>query len=75
MAGPSQAHLDVLAKQLGFRDYATYSAYQRQQAMMRQAPNVIGQGTTGQAPQRPPVQAQPPQNWLQRLMWGLGGGQ
>jgi acyl-homoserine lactone acylase PvdQ len=35
MAGPSQAHLDVLAKQLGFRDYATYSAYQRQQAMMR----------------------------------------
>lgn len=74
MAG--QAHLDVLARQLGFKDYATYSAYQQQQAIMRQAPNRIGVGTNGAVPQQPPAPAQnaPPENWFQRLLWGLGGG-
>lgn len=75
MAGPSPAHLDVLAKQLGFRDYATYSAYQRQQAIMRQGNPAVSAGTPPSAGQRPPAASQPPQNWLQRLMWGLGGGQ
>lgn len=71
----SQA-LDQAAKQMGFRDYATYSAYQRQQAMMRQAPNLVGRGTQGQqpAPTAAPAANAPPENWLQRLLWGLGGG-
>ena len=78
MAGPAtHAHLDTLARQMGYRDYATYSAYQQQQAMMRERANVVGQGTVGggtppTAP--PPAQNQPPQNWLQKLMWGLSGG-
>lgn len=76
MAGnPSQAHLDVLARQLGYHDYATYQAYQRNQAMMRERANVVGQGTVGQVPAQPQAPANaPPQNWLQRLLWGLGGG-
>lgn len=73
----SQA-LDQAARQMGFHDYATYQAYQRNQAMMRQAPNQVGQGTGGAAPQQPVGAPQapgaPPQNWLQRLLWGLGGG-
>jgi hypothetical protein len=72
----SQA-LDHAAKQMGFRDYATYQAYQQQQAMMRQAPNRVGVGTTGQIPAQPqaaPAANAPPENWLQRLLWGLGGG-
>lgn len=71
----SQA-LDHAARQMGYRDYATYQAYQAHQQMMREAPNRVGQGTVGAAPQQPaaPPQEAPPQNWLQRLLWGLGGG-
>lgn len=71
---PSQA-LDHAAKQMGFRDYATYQAYQAHQQMMREAPAVVGVGTQGgqPQPQQQPQQA-PPENWLQRLLWGLGGG-
>lgn len=77
MAGASQAHLDVLARQMGYHDYATYSNWQRQQAMMRERANVVGQGTTGSVPapqQAAPAANAPPENWLQRLLWGLGGG-
>jgi hypothetical protein len=61
MAG-NQAHLDVLARQLGFRDYATYAAYQAHQQMMRQGPPVAAQPAAPAQPQ------QPPQNWLQTLL-------
>lgn len=70
----SQA-LDQAARAQGFRDFATWQAYQRQQAMMRERANVVGDGTVGQAPAQPKPQPNaPPQNWLQRLMWGLSGG-
>lgn len=73
MAGNAQ--LDAAARQMGFKDYATWSAYQNQQRMMRERANVVGQGTTGAVPQQPAAPANaPPQNWLQRLLWGLGGG-
>lgn len=68
--------LDQAAKQMGFRDYATYQAYQAHQQMMR-GPALVGVGTQGGQPQptqAPPVNNAPPENWLQRLMWGLGGG-
>jgi hypothetical protein len=56
----SQA-LDHAAKQMGFRDFATYQAYQAQQRAMQQAP-------VAAAPVAP-AQAQPaPENWLQRLL-------
>jgi hypothetical protein len=66
----SQA-LDHAAKQMGFRDFATYQAYQAQQRAMQQAP-------VAAAPVAPaaPAQAQPaPENWLQRLLGAtpLGG--
>lgn len=73
----SQA-LDHAARSMGFRDYATYQAYQAQQQMMREAPNRTAQGAAGQPGQVPaqpqPAANAPPQNWLQRLMWGLSGG-
>lgn len=73
MAGPPypQAHLDQAARQMGFRDYATYSAYQQHQALMRQGNPPVSAGAPPSAAQQPQA---PPQNWLQRLMWGLGGG-
>jgi hypothetical protein len=75
MAGYSQAQLDHAARQQGFHDYATYQAYQNHQAMMRQQANVVGTGTQGgTAPTPQAPQPAPPQNWLQRLMWGLSGG-
>jgi hypothetical protein len=76
MAANQQAQLDALAQHLGYPNYSTYVAYQQKQAMMRERANRIGQGTVGQVPgqpQAPPTNA-PPQNWLQRLLWGLGGG-
>lgn len=70
----SQA-LERAARAQGFSSFAQYQAYQAQQAMMRERANVVGQGTVGQAPQQPkPAVNAPPQNWLQRLMWGLSGG-
>jgi hypothetical protein len=67
---PSQA-LDQAAKRMGFRDYATYQAYQNQQRIMREGPAVVGVGTQGQPqhPQQAPANA-PPENWLQRLGYG-----
>lgn len=72
MAGFTQAQLDHAARQQGFSNYAQYQAYQAHRRMILQNPNV-GQPA---APQQQPVQPaqQPPQNWLQRLMWGLSGG-
>jgi hypothetical protein len=79
MAGPvsPQAHLDALARQLGYHDYATYQAYQRNRNAL------LGAGVTLQKPvvnpgaaQQPVVQPgqQPaPQNWLQRLIGALNG--
>lgn len=70
----TSAALDQAARAQGFRDFATWQAYQHQQALMRQRANVVGQGTTAQPqaqPQQPPAA---PTNWLQRLMWGLNGG-
>lgn len=65
MPGHSQAHLDALARQMGFRDYNTYSAYQQQQAMMRgPAPTGIANPDGAGAA---PGQA-PPANWLQTLI-------
>lgn len=63
MAGPAtQAHLDTLAQQMGFRDYATYSAYQQHQAMQQQG------GPPPQQQAAPAQPQQPPQNWLQHLI-------
>lgn len=68
MAGQiSQAHLDAAAQQLGFRDYATWSAYQQHQQMMRTGP-----ATAPQAAQPVPQQAAP-QNWLQHLLGNIPG--
>jgi hypothetical protein len=63
MAG--QAHLDHAARQLGFPDYATYSAYQQKQAAMRMQNGISGTGMEqGGAP---------PQNWLQHLLASIPG--
>lgn len=64
MAGHSQAHLDVLARQLGFHDYATYSAYQqhRQADVLGANPATGAPGEAG-APQQPAGN-----NWLQNLL-------
>lgn len=52
--------LDQAARQMGFRDYATYQAYQVQQQAMQQQPNPpTGAGAAPGAP---------PQNWLQHLL-------
>lgn len=64
MAGPAtQAHLDTLARQLGYHDYATYQAYQQKQSAMRMDNGIQGTGySTGQ-------QQQPQgNNWLQNLI-------
>lgn len=66
MAGPAtQAHLDTLARQMGFHDYATYSAYQQHQQAMRMNNGIQGTGydATGGA-----QQPQQPTNWLQNLI-------
>jgi hypothetical protein len=45
VAGPAtQAHLDVLSRQLGFPDYATYRAYQQKQAAARLQNGLNGTG-------------------------------
>lgn len=68
MAGPSQAHLDVLAQRMGYHDYATYQAYQAHQQAMRLSNGLNGQpGPIGGAPQ------QAPQNWLQHLLSSIPG--
>ena len=63
MAGPrTQAHLDVLARQMGFHDYATYAAYQQKQAALRQSNSINGQNG--------PMPGAQPQgnNFLQNLL-------
>jgi hypothetical protein len=42
---------------MGFRDYATYQAYQNQQRIMREGPAVVGVGTQGSRSTR---SSQPP---------------
>lgn len=66
MAGPAtQAHLDVLARQMGYHDYATYQAYQQKQAAMRMNNGIQGTGSAiGQDPSQQPQQ----NNWLQNLI-------
>lgn len=62
MVGAPQAHLDVLARQMGFPDYATYSAYQQKQTAMRMNNGIQGTGySTG--PDQPGGN-----NWLQNLL-------
>lgn len=64
---PSQAHLDVLARQMGFHDYATYSAYQQHQTARRLDNGIQGTGySTGT--QQPSQQPAAPTNWLQSLI-------
>lgn len=58
-----QAELDRLAKAQGFRDFATFQAYQAHQRMMMQGP-VPGQAPVAAQPQP----AAPPTNWLQNLI-------
>jgi hypothetical protein len=66
MAGPySQAHLDHAARQMGFHDYATYSAYQQKQTARRLDNGIQGTG----APTGQPA----PQNWLQHLLSSIPG--
>lgn len=63
MAGQyPQAHLDHAARQLGFHDYATYSAYQQKQAAMRMDNGIQGTGYSAGA-QQPAGN-----NWLQNLL-------
>lgn len=57
----SQAHLDAMANQLGFKDYATWSAFNQHQQAMQNAP---AQQPAQPAPQQPPAQT----NWLQNLI-------
>jgi hypothetical protein len=64
MAGPAtQAHLDALARQIGFHDYATYNAYQQKQAAMRMDNGIQGTGYNTGQPQQPQQN-----NWLQNLI-------
>lgn len=65
MAGPAQqAHLDTLARQLGYHDYATYAARQQhiQQDVLGANPATGVPGEAG-APQQPATN-----NWLQNLI-------
>lgn len=74
----SQAHMDTLARQLGYRDYATYVAAKRNQQAL------LGAGVTqqkpitwgGQQPIQGPAQqpAPAPQNWFQKLIGALNPG-
>lgn len=62
MAGThSQAHLDVLARQMGFHDYETYVGYQRHQEMLKTGVNGVP-GEAG-APTQPAGN-----NWLQNAL-------
>jgi hypothetical protein len=72
MANPAiQAHLDTLARQQGFHDYATYQAYQQKQQAMRMDNGLQGTGSSiGQAPGAGPA---PPQNFLQHLLSSIPG--
>jgi hypothetical protein len=66
MAGQSsQAHLDHAARQLGFHDYATYSAYQQKQTR-----NGIGIGNRRARNRQQPRRRT---NWLQHLMESIPG--
>lgn len=60
MAGYPQAHLDHAARQMGFHDYATYSAWNAHRQQVLQG----GAGAPGEAgaPQ------QQGNNWLQHLL-------
>lgn len=59
-----QAHLDAAAQQIGFRDYATWAAWNaHRQDVLSQNPTDSG-APVAQAPQ--PQAA--PQNWLQNLI-------
>lgn len=65
MAEPySQAHLDHAARQMGFHDYATYSAYQKNQMARRLDNGIQGTGYSN-GPQQP---APAGNNWLQNLL-------
>lgn len=65
MANPAtQAHLDTLARQMGFHDYATYSAYQQHQQAARMDNGINGTAANvGGAPQQPQGN-----NFLQNLL-------
>lgn len=65
MAGPySQAHLDHAARQMGFHDYASYSAWNQRtrQPVLAGNPTVGAPGEAG-APHQPAGN-----NWLQNLL-------
>ena len=74
----AQQNLDALAQKMGFRDFATYQAYRRNQQAL------LGAGVTQQKPitwggQQPiqgpaPQPAPAPQNWFQHLISALNGG-
>lgn len=55
-----QAQLDAAAQQMGFKNYAQWSAFNAHQQQMRAAP-------VAAAPQPAAPQA-PPTNWLQNLI-------
>ena len=65
-----QAQLDAAARQMGFRDYNQWSAWQAQQQRMR-GPAVVAPGTSGQP--RVPQPKPAPKNWLQQILTALGG--
>lgn len=55
-----QAHLDALAQQRGFPNYATWSAYQNKQQAARMQNGLNGTGAAQGGPA--------PTNWLQNLL-------
>lgn len=58
-----QARLDAAARQMGFQNYAQWSAWQaRQDAMRQQAAPVAAQ------PAQPVQPQEPPRNWFQQLI-------
>lgn len=57
MATPAQ--LDAMARQAGFHDYATWSAYQRNRMAMQHG--------------RAPAGGEPPRNFLQNLLEKIPG--
>lgn len=57
-----QAHLDALAQQQGFKNYAQWAAWNRNTRQV-----VLQGGAGGAAP------TQPPQNWLQHLLSSIPG--
>jgi hypothetical protein len=58
---PSQAHLDALAQQQGFKNYAQWSAWNQR----TRQPVLSGNPTVG------PGNGAPPQNWLQHLLGSI----